>query len=145
MDIRLLIIGSMIPDIIDKPIGIFFFGNGRIFTHSLLVFLIVLILGLFLYLKRKVTGILAISAGMFTHLILDEMWLTPHTLLWPLYGWAFPIGVKTNYIRDWLSELSGSPEIYISETIGLIIILSFIFILIREKRFTTFLIRGKLK
>ena len=40
IDIRLLLVGSLLPDIIDKPIGQYFlvetFSNGRIFSHTLL-------------------------------------------------------------------------------------------------------------
>jgi hypothetical protein len=36
-DLRLLLVGSLLPDIIDKPVGQFFFretfSNGRIFSH----------------------------------------------------------------------------------------------------------------
>ncbi|MBA7692845.1 hypothetical protein ES703_101414 [subsurface metagenome] len=39
IDIRLLLLGSLLPDIIDKPIGQFFFrdtfSNGRIFCHPI--------------------------------------------------------------------------------------------------------------
>ena len=50
LDIRLLMIGSLTPDIIDKPLAFFGFGGGRSITHTLLVFLILSITGL-LYLS----------------------------------------------------------------------------------------------
>ena len=44
LDWRFIIIGSMLPDIIDKPLGMFILGdtfsNGRIFAHTLLFFII---------------------------------------------------------------------------------------------------------
>jgi inner membrane protein len=144
MDLRLLIIGSLLPDIIDKPIGMFLFGNGRVFTHSLLVTLLLLITGGYLYLNHKQTGVLAIAIGTFTHLILDQIWLTPQTLFWPSLGWKFPIGVRTNYLPTWISALSRNPEIYISEAIGMVIVLGFIWILIREQKFISFIRNGKL-
>ena len=40
IDIRLLLIGSLLPDIVDKPVGYFFFrdtfSNGKIFCTSLI-------------------------------------------------------------------------------------------------------------
>ena len=43
LDIRLLLIGSLLPDIIDKPVGQLIFretfSNGRIFSHTLLFLL----------------------------------------------------------------------------------------------------------
>src|SRR5665811_1301066 len=36
LDIRVLMIGSLFPDIIDKPLGFIGFGDGRSITHTLL-------------------------------------------------------------------------------------------------------------
>lgn len=45
LDLRLVIIGSMLPDLIDKPLGIYLMGNtlsnGRVLSHTL-VFLLVM-------------------------------------------------------------------------------------------------------
>ena len=53
IDIRVLLIGSLLPDIIDKPVGLLFFSetlsNGRIFCHTLLFFILMTIAGLYLY------------------------------------------------------------------------------------------------
>jgi inner membrane protein len=144
MDIRLLIVGSILPDIIDKPIGMFLFGNGRVFTHSLLATFVLLIIGGYLYINHKQTGVLAIAIGMFTHLILDQMWLTFDILFWPSLGWSFPIGVRTNYLPSWVSTLFNNPEVYISEVIGLVVILGFIWVLIREHKFILFIRKGLL-
>ena len=144
LDIRLLIIGSILPDIIDKPIGMFLFGNGRVFTHSLLVTLFLLLVGGYLYLNHKQTGVIAIGIGTFTHLIFDQIWLTPNILFWPLLGWGFTEGVRTNYIPGRLSILFSNPYVYVSEAIGLLVVLGFIWMLIRERVFKVFILRGKL-
>jgi len=143
LDIRLLILGSILPDIIDKPISMFLFGNGRIFSHTLLIFLIVLLTGIYFYIKRRATGVLAIAIGLFTHLILDQMWLDLKVLLWPLFGWSFPRGIREIYFHDWLAALISNPKIYIPETVGMVIILSFFLLLMRKKRFWAFIIHGK--
>jgi len=41
-DLRLWVLGGLLPDIIDKPVGFLFFNNGRIFSHSLVFFLLLL-------------------------------------------------------------------------------------------------------
>jgi hypothetical protein len=48
MDYRLIIIGSLLPDIIDKPVGMILLplNNGRVFGHTLLFILILLLIGL---------------------------------------------------------------------------------------------------
>ena len=55
LDIRILMIGALVPDIIDKPLSFLGFGNGRSITHTLIVFLIVLSIALFLYASKKKT------------------------------------------------------------------------------------------
>lgn len=144
LDIRLLLIGSILSDIIDKPVGMFLFGDGRVFTHSLLVTTLLLIIGGYLYLNHRQTGVLAIGIGTFTHLILDQMWLSPQTLFWPLLGYGFPIGARTNYIPTWVSIIFHNPYVYITEAIGLLIIIGFVWILIRENKFRLFILRGNI-
>ena len=57
VDIRLLAIGSLLPDIIDKPVGqVFFrgtFSDGRIFSHTLLFLALVSLGG---YARRRRTA-----------------------------------------------------------------------------------------
>lgn len=93
IDIRLLLIGSLLPDIIDKPVGHFFFqntiSNGRIICPTLLFLALITLAGLYLYQSRGKTSLLAVSFGTFTHLIFDQMWRAPRTLFWPIYGVTF--------------------------------------------------------
>jgi hypothetical protein len=89
-------LGSILPDIIDKPIGQYFFAqtfghNGRIFSHTLLFLLVSIWVGLYFYLAKKKTWLLYLTFGVFMHLALDIMWQTPRTLFWPLLGWHFPV------------------------------------------------------
>lgn len=143
-DLRLLIIGSLLPDIIDKPIGMFLFGNGRVFTHSLLITFLLLMIGTFLALNHKKTGVLAVGIGTAMHLILDEMWRTPNILFWPSLGWRFPAGTRESYLPVWIQSLSHSPSVDISEAVGLIIIAGFIWILISRRKMLAFMLKGRL-
>ena len=47
-------VGALLPDIIDKPVGLFFlreaFGHGRLFSHTLLFPTLVALVGFYLYL-----------------------------------------------------------------------------------------------
>ncbi len=150
IDIRLLLIGSLLPDIIDKPIGrVFFrdiFNNGRIFCHTLL-FLIVLVLGgLYLYRRYKKTWLLVLSFGTFTHLILDQMWLHPRTLLWPLYDLSFERHAFIN-LSDWLkeifNELLAYPALFIPELAGVVVIAWFVWLLVRRRKVIAFIKNGQ--
>jgi inner membrane protein len=125
LDYRFLLIGSLLPDLIDKPIGgIFFyqtFQNGRIFAHTLCFTILLALLGAYVYWRWKKSWFLILSFGSAIHLILDGMWLEPRTLLWPLYGWSFP-KVDIPAFFAWLPEifhiLATEPIVCISELIG---------------------------
>jgi inner membrane protein len=146
IDIRLLIIGSMLPDIIDKPVGVFFFkstfDNGRIVSHTLVFLLVLLIPGLFLYWQRRKSWLLALAFGTLAHLILDQMWQSPQTLLWPLYGWEFPRFYEPDIIGLWVSMLKSNPEVYIPEFLGAAIILVFGVWVVSRRRLRVFLRKG---
>ncbi len=147
LDIRILMIGALVPDIIDKPLSFLGFGNGRSITHTLIVFLIVLAIALLLYSSKKKTWLLAISIGMFTHLILDSMWATPRTLFWPLYGWAFPAAshkIGLGQISAWWNMLLTNPRLDLSEAIGFVIVAGFVGILLHEKKFKSFVLSGQI-
>lgn len=125
LDYRFVLIGSLLPDLIDKPIGgIFFyqtFQNGRIFAHTLCFTILLALLGAYVYRRWRKSWFLILSFGSAIHLILDGMWLEPRTLLWPLYGWSFARVESVNFFA-WLPEmfhaLATEPGAYISELIG---------------------------
>ena len=145
LDIRLLMIGALMPDIIDKPLSFLGFGNGRSIIPTSLVFLIVLSVAMYLWRSRKQTWLLAIAIGIFTHLMCDRMWETPHTLFWPLYGWAFTAAVYKiglGQFSVWWNMLFTDSYVYISEIIGFLIFASFAGILLYEKKLKAFLLRG---
>lgn len=149
IDIRLLLIGSLLPDLVDKPVGRFFFrdifNNGYIFCHTLLFLIIMTLIGLFIYCSRKKTWLLALSFGTFTHFILDGMWQIPRTLLWPLYGISFGTHELTS-LSEWIQMLFQNlliyPVISILELAGAVIIIWFVYVLVRRKHFYMFLRNG---
>lgn len=123
VDYRLLLIGSMLPDIIDKPIGIYLFpdtfGSGRIFGHSLLFLLVLLSIGIYRYRRYAKIGVLVLTFGSFMHLLCDGLWSIPETLLWPAYGFDFPQYEHSHYLREMLERLIHKPSAYVPEIIGL--------------------------
>ena len=147
IDIRILLIGSLLPDIIDKSFGqIFFretFSNGRILGHTLLFTLVIALIGLYLYLHSHKNGLLVLSFGTFVHLILDEMWCLPKTLFWPFFGFAFERVDLTDYIISLLHTLLTVPKIYITELIGIAVLIWFAISLIYRKKLRVFVKYGK--
>lgn len=147
VDYRLLFVGSLLPDIIDKPLGLFFLrdaiSNGRIFSHTLLFLILGTLAGICLYRKRRATWLLAISLGTFTHLVLDGMWGMPRTLLWPLFGFAFDKPDLTDWLPGIIHELTSDPTVYIPELVGIVILVYFSITLVSRRKVIRFLKLGE--
>ncbi len=113
IDYRLVIIGALLPDIIDKPLGlvILSYGNGRIIAHTLLFALCATAIAFY----KKDMRLYALSGGTWLHLILDSMWLFPVTLLWPFLG-NFQQGDYTIYT---IPSSLNQPYILSGEIIGI--------------------------
>jgi inner membrane protein len=133
----------MLPDIIDKPVGLLFFGstfhNGRIFSHTIIFLLLLLIPGLWLYWGKKSGWLLALATGVLAHLVLDQMWLNSQTLFWPLYGWGFPKYDDSDVFWAWLRILRSDPGVYVQEIMGVIILIWLATVLHLHKGLTRFL------
>ena len=147
IDIRILFAGSLLPDIIDKPLGMFFlrdiFSNGRIFAHTLLFLAIITFVGVYLHRSRGQLWLLILSFGTFIHLILDQMWLTPQTLLLPVYGLTLPKCELTYWFQNILYALHTDPVVYVPELVGVVILIWFALVIVRRKKVYAFLKDGQ--
>jgi membrane-bound metal-dependent hydrolase YbcI (DUF457 family) len=119
MSLAALALGSMLPDIIDKPLGLVVFGSpsmGRTFAHTLLFLMLLSFLCIYFRDIRLIT----ITWGVFCHLCLDTMWNSPQILLWPLLGPfpSSPLLDTMSYLEMLLSGLK-YPSILIPEIAGL--------------------------
>lgn len=95
-------VGSLLPDLIDKPVGHIILanlGNGRIFFHSLTVCAIVAILGIFVWQKWRHPGFFFIAAGILSHQLADAMWNAPQSWYWPFLG-GFPSKYNPYYFEN---------------------------------------------
>ena len=147
LDIRILMVGSLLPDIIDKPVGQFFFretfSNGRIFSHTLLFLIVLAAAGYGLYRYRRKVWLLTLAAGTFMHLVLDQMWQAPRTLFWPLLGFGFEKGYLTDWLLNVLRALFSDPAVYIPEAVGLVILVWFGVVLIARRKVGVFVRYGR--
>jgi hypothetical protein len=118
IDSRLLILGALLPDILDKPIGHLIMpeNNGRIFAHTLLFAASFLILGIIC------RPCLSLSLGISFHQLLDGMFQDPSSSLWPLLG---PFESYDFEVSKWIEAL-GDPYIIAEEGIGMVLIIIFI-------------------
>jgi len=144
VDYRLVIFGSLLPDIIDKPL--WFFSGGAIlpsgygYGHTFLFNLVLFVIGLILVRHSK-SGLLIISLSSFTHLIWDEIWNVPVTLWWPFLG-PFQKLQTAGWASHMLGKLFSEPSVYVPELIGLIIVLVIGGRLVARKHFGNFTRNG---
>ncbi len=118
-DLAFLALGSMLSDIIDKPLGLIAFGSpsmGRTFAHTLLFLLLISALAFYF----RDTRLNSLSWGVLAHLTLDSMWNSPVILLWPLLG-NFPEALHLDTLSYLEAIFSGlrDPGILIPEMLGL--------------------------
>ncbi|UCH90155.1 MAG: metal-dependent hydrolase [Thermoplasmata archaeon] len=124
-DIRWLALGAMLPDIIDKTIGLLilreYIDNGRIYSHTLLFAVILVTIAAFI----RSNPTIALGFGSCTHIAFDRMWELPSSFLWPSMGWSFPrIDFTPSHLTDILFH---DPYTIVSEILGALILLFLFF------------------
>jgi len=147
LDYRFVILGSMLPDVIDKPLGIYILGgglsNGRIFAHTLLFVGLLLLPSLLARASfRPALALTALGAGV--HLLLDRMWEEPHTLLWPLLGWRFQRVNVSGWSGHMLEQLFSDPYTCVSELVGAAVVVVLLAVLIRRGGLHDFILAGRM-
>ncbi|MFL0269106.1 metal-dependent hydrolase [Candidatus Clostridium radicumherbarum] len=146
IDYRFVLVGSILPDIIDKPIGagLFrgIFHNSRIFAHTLLFSVLLICIGLLMLYKQGKNNIFILGVCSSIHLILDSMWQFPAILFWPYFGWKFPVRPEGNWVVSDIIRLITDPSYYMPELIGFIIIVYYFIRLIRNKQLEDFIKKG---
>ena len=150
IDYRFLIVGSILPDLIDKPIGQYLFydtfQNGRIFAHSVMFIILLAVIAVYAERKYRFTGISVLALGAAAHITEDQIWSSPGTALWPLLGWEFPRLDLMDYSDYIWYQLLHNPSAYVPEIIGLAAIAWFVwrFELCRPDRLMAFVKTGRL-
>lgn len=148
IDYRFVLLGSVLPDLIDKPIGAFLFRstfhNSRIFAHTLLFSTLLVLIGVCILYKNKKSNILFLGISSFIHLIFDSMWLYSGILFWPYFGWKFPTRPEGNWMLSTIIKLVTDPTIFLPELIGFGIIVYFFVKLRKANKFKEFLYKGRL-
>ena len=124
MDLRWLLAGSILPDVIDKPLGSIFFHDTfqthRLFSHSVLF----PILGLLVVLVVTSRGtdlrknLIALVIGALVHLVLDAAWADPEAFWWPLFGFDFP-HVANSAFPELLRSMVTNPWVWVGEAAGI--------------------------
>lgn len=94
VDVRLLALAAIGPDLIDKPLAAVYFyrryKSAVLFAHTLIAHVSVLLYAL---IKKPHWWPYALAFN--GHAILDRLWLFKKTWYWPFTGWRFEIWRKS--------------------------------------------------
>ncbi len=142
---RFVVLGTLLPDLIDKPmyylphlltgksgVELGVICGTRTFGHTMILLSIIAMVGVW----RRSPAVLAVALGMATHLAIDPASdilghlgdpPSPDTIpgyaaiVWPAMGWQFPpAGFATAQEH---MQKSGTPSVVIGEILGLALIL----------------------
>ncbi|SES76898.1 LexA-binding, inner membrane-associated putative hydrolase [Methanococcoides vulcani] len=137
LDYRFIALGALLPDLIDKAIGrVLFedvFASGRLFAHTLVFVIVILVAGYVYFRQRGDSRIMLVAGASFLHLLEDRMWMTPQTFFWPIFGWEFAQGCSCGSFLDYFMNIVKhvySPDLsfaLVSEVIGLLAILFLVY------------------
>ncbi|MFQ6013274.1 MAG: metal-dependent hydrolase [Thermoplasmata archaeon] len=151
VDYRLLLVATLLPDLIDKPLSLAFGIGGRNIAHTLLFALT--LTALFVWVRPRSVetsnravwsaAFLALAIGTWTHLLLDRMWELPEVLFWPFLGPGFPLDTfdPFNFL-----EAYRDPYVLIGDILGALVLgyLAWRHRIYRRANFMRFLRKGGL-
>jgi hypothetical protein len=85
IDYRLIMLGALVPDVVDVATGGRWIGHTVLFSVVLLSVVMLATRG-----RRRVRRrLLALPIGSFLHLVFDGMWADRKTFWWPAFGPSF--------------------------------------------------------
>src|SRR6059058_2857384 len=118
-DYRLVLFGSILPDLIDKPLGYALGLETRIWSHTF-VFLFAILAASF---APNLWSLRFIGFGVATHLLVDRIWEMPWVVLYPAYGWGFHPASQD--AEHWIATLLHDPLVQAGEIVGVAILVLF--------------------
>lgn len=119
VDYRLVLLGAILPDLIDKPLSVLLNLDTRLWAHTLLFLGAVLVLSA----VPPWNGLRLIGFGTATHLLLDEIWIEPAVAWYPAFGWTFAAAAFT--VDHWFEALLYDPIVQAGEILGTILLIGF--------------------
>lgn len=144
IDYRIVIAGSLLPDIIDKPLVQILYGlrnhDGHLIAHSFIFSGLLIVLGMIIICINENKSVFTLGICSLIHQLLDKLMSVPNIFFLPnvnsrnfialkrlafVHNITLPIYTRFPYLRDTVLYFE-KPYIFISETIGFIIIIYFI-------------------
>ena len=119
VDYRLVLFGAILPDLIDKPLGLLLGLDTRLWGHTLVFLACVLAVSML----PSVRVLLSVALGLASHLLADRIWEQPWVMLWPTLGATFPSD-GVNFLNI-LFVLVNDPIVLGGEVVGACILFAF--------------------
>lgn len=144
IDYRVILLGSLLPDILDKPLAFWILPevvnhSSRNFGHTLIFNIGLLAIGLVLLELARSYRPLFLGLASLGHVLLDRTWHSPGIFLWPSSGWSFP----PRYDRyEWFSPHFSSWWLSVPELVGAMGLIWFVVQLYRQRSLLQFLRSG---
>ena len=137
-DYRLVAMGSLLPDLVDRAQRAAFrtrrsSPDQHFLGHTLLLNLPLLFAGIYFLRRHGDAKLLSVSGAAMTHLLVDPVIRSPATLLWPLFGLEFPAA------RGLSSRLTALTQVAAATTVAMTILA-----LQRQNRLGQFIRSGQL-
>lgn len=122
VDLRLLVLGAVVPDVVDVIIG-FFLGQPtrQRLGHALITPTVVAIVILITTRRgRQRRRMMTVIVAWMFHLLLDGVWVRQETFLWPFFGFEFAAWPATGFWGRALSD----PWRWVKEIVGAVYLFS---------------------
>ncbi|CAN5643161.1 hypothetical protein BH18ACT6_BH18ACT6_00800 [soil metagenome] len=115
VDVRLLALGTLIPDVVDFVLGLFVGGVTvpRIGHSLLLPTLVAVVILLSTRRGRRRRNLMTLVVAWLFHLVLQGIWLNGPVFLWPVLGWelapTLPGSIWSRAAEPWrwVKEVAG--------------------------------------
>jgi len=138
VDYRLVAVGSLLPDMVDRALratagGSSWSRDQHLLGHTLLLNSPLILAGIGLATRHQDVKLLAIGTAAMTHLLVDPVIRSPRTLLWPFLGVAFPEARGLN-----------RPLTLLTQVVAAAVILAAVLGLQRKGRLQDFIVSGRL-
>ena len=130
VDLRFLVAGAVLPDVIDLFLGTVVFAQrlatGELWAHALITptFYVIVVLATTRRGRRR-RAWMALAVGWLLHILLDGMWLNQEVFLWPFFGWEMPASEPPFWAMAWERALN-DPWRWVLEIVGLVYLWWFI-------------------
>jgi inner membrane protein len=127
IDYRFVLIGAILPDIVDGILGLFLFDgpSGRWIAHSLLAVIAAFTVIVVAFKGERRLAVFGLGVGWLLHLVGDGMWQAPRTFLWPAFGTEFAARPAEPYSWDLFADPAAHMLTWTGEVAGILILLWF--------------------